>query len=293
MDAKKLSGSLSTKPRSLGGNLPGQFVIGVQGPPGPQGSRGEEGGYYIPTATQIEENVLQISFIPSKPDMPAIEPVRLQLIPTGEGAAGESGEDGATFIPYLDTEGNLSWTNDKGLDNPETINIRGPQGPAGAIGETGPVGPQGKTGETGPTGATGPQGIQGVAGPQGPQGEKGDKGDKGDTGPEGPQGKQGEAGKDGSPGADGTPGEDGVGIASIKQTTTSTADGGNNVFTVILTDGNSTNFMVKNGSKGSTGETGPQGPEGPAYTLTAADKADITAAVVAALPVYNGEVTEV
>ena len=36
--------------------------------------------------------------------------------------------NGATFTPSVDSEGNLSFTNDKGLDNPETVNIRGPQG---------------------------------------------------------------------------------------------------------------------------------------------------------------------
>ncbi|MBO5669989.1 MAG: hypothetical protein J6S41_00435, partial [Clostridia bacterium] len=45
----------------------------------------------------------------------------------------------------------------------------------------------------------------------------------------------GKNGADGQPGADGDDGTDGVGIASIKQTTTSTADGGNNVMTVTLT----------------------------------------------------------
>ena len=47
-----------------------------------------------------------------------------------------------------------------------------------------------------------------------------------------------------------------VGIASIEQTTTSTEDGGNNVFTVTLTNGTSVPFTVKNGRKGSTGERG-------------------------------------
>lgn len=41
------------------------------------------------------------------------------------------GEDGATFIPEIDSDGNLSWSNNKGLDNPETINLRGPQGDPG------------------------------------------------------------------------------------------------------------------------------------------------------------------
>lgn len=49
-----------------------------------------------------------------------------------------SGEyNGATFTPNVDNNGNISWSNDKGLDNPETKNIRGPQG------ERGPVGPAG------------------------------------------------------------------------------------------------------------------------------------------------------
>lgn len=41
----------------------------------------------------------------------------------GGGGGGGSGENGATFTPNVDAEGNLSWTNDKGLENPETVNI--------------------------------------------------------------------------------------------------------------------------------------------------------------------------
>lgn len=41
-------------------------------------------------------------------------------------AAGASGEyDGATFTPSIDDAGNLSWTNDKGRENPATKNIKG------------------------------------------------------------------------------------------------------------------------------------------------------------------------
>ena len=48
----------------------------------------------------------------------------------------ENGDfDGATFIPHLDENGDLSWSNNKELDNPPTINIMGPRGPQG---ETGP-----------------------------------------------------------------------------------------------------------------------------------------------------------
>lgn len=40
--------------------------------------------------------------------------------------ARDNGElDGTTFTPYVDTDCNLSWTNDKGKDNPATVNIKG------------------------------------------------------------------------------------------------------------------------------------------------------------------------
>lgn len=48
-------------------------------------------------------------------------------------------------------------------------------------------------------------------------------------------------------------GKAGVGIASVVQTTTSTADGGSNIITVTKTDGTSSAFTVRNGSKGSPG----------------------------------------
>lgn len=40
------------------------------------------------------------------------------------GLAGTNGENGATFTPNVDTNGNLSWTNDKGLTNPTTVNLK-------------------------------------------------------------------------------------------------------------------------------------------------------------------------
>ena len=40
------------------------------------------------------------------------------------------GDNGSTFTPSVDNDGNLSWTNDGGLENPETKNIKGPPGDA-------------------------------------------------------------------------------------------------------------------------------------------------------------------
>ena len=56
---------------------------------------------------------------------------------TIQGAKGDTGAAGTTFTPHLDGNGNLSWTNDGGLENPATQNIRGA---AGAKGETGAAG---------------------------------------------------------------------------------------------------------------------------------------------------------
>lgn len=57
-------------------------------------------------------------------------------------------------------------------------------------------------------------------------------------------------------------GADGIGIQSVEQTSTSTEDGGANIITVTKTDGTSSTFTVKNGSKGSTGKTGAAGEDG-------------------------------
>ena len=54
-----------------------------------------------------------------------------------QGVKGDRGDRGATFIPALDAGGNLSWTNDAGLPNPGTQNIRGPAGEAGTTGPAG------------------------------------------------------------------------------------------------------------------------------------------------------------
>lgn len=59
---------------------------------------------------------------------------------SGGSDSGQNGDDGATFTPSVSPDGMLSWTNDKGLDNPDPVNIKGPQGPAGADGAKGEKG---------------------------------------------------------------------------------------------------------------------------------------------------------
>jgi hypothetical protein len=53
------------------------------------------------------------------------------------------GSNGATFIPNVSSEGVISWTNDKNLDNPTPVNIKGPQGEKGEKGDKGDKGQDG------------------------------------------------------------------------------------------------------------------------------------------------------
>ena len=232
-----------------------QGPAGPQGEPGPKGVTGEQG----PAGPQGEPG--------PKGDMGDTGP---------QGLKGDQGESGATYTPSVDEDGLLSWANDKGLENPEPVNIRGPQGPKGDTGDMGPQGPtgpqgetgaKGDTGDTGPqgpkgdTGDTGPQGPEGPQGPAGPQGEPGPKGDTGEQGPAGPQGEPGPKGDMGDTGPQGLKGDQGESGATY---TPSVDEDG------LLSWANDkglenpepVNIRGPQGPKGDAGDTGPQGPKG-------------------------------
>ena len=48
-----------------------------------------------------------------------------------QGEPGEDGDPGATFTPSVSSAGVISWTNDGGLPNPDSVNIKGPAGDDG------------------------------------------------------------------------------------------------------------------------------------------------------------------
>lgn len=135
---------------------------GPQGPVGPQGPKGDPG------------------------------PQGIKGDPGEKGEQGDAGVRGITFTPVVDSRGNISWSNDGGLENPQTVNITGPQGDTGAKGDTGPRGDTGAKGDTGPQGEKGTTFVpdvdtdgnlswsnaDGVANPEtvnikGPKGDKG------------------------------------------------------------------------------------------------------------------------
>ena len=75
----------------------------------------------------------------------------------------------------------------------------------------------------------------------------------------GPQGDKGEQGPQG---------ETGVGITAIIQGTTSTEDGGENVFEVVTSDGKISMFTVKNGTKGIPGKSAYEYAQDAGYSGT-------------------------
>lgn len=188
----------------------------------------------------------------------------------GNGAGGGApGENGATFTPSVSDGGVLSWTNDKGLENPDPVNIKGGDGKTPYI----------KNGnwwigdiDTGikAEGKDGKDGLNGIDGMNGKDGRNGTSvtitsiGDIMDETTEEiighivnfSDGKSltvynGTNGKDGKDGADGTNGKDGISATHSWNGTTLT-----------ITSASGTSSANLKGDKGDKGEQGIQGEKG-------------------------------
>lgn len=267
------------------GDTGAQGIQGPKGDTGPAGPQGEQGiqGIQGPKGDTGKPGVDGTSFtvLSLYSSLSALQSAH----PAGEaGDAYAVGSSSSNVIYIWDVDKN-TWANVGAL--------QGPKGDKGDTGEQGIQGPKGDTGATGPQGDTGATGPQGPKGDDGAKGDKGDTGATGETGPQGIQGEQGPKGDTGATGpqgpagADGKNGVDGVGVSSVTQTTTSSADGGSNVMTVTLSNGATSTFTVKNGSKGSAGEAGYTPVKGTDY-FTAADKTELVNDVLAALPTWTG-----
>lgn len=239
-------------------NGPLQGAKGDTGPEGPQGPKGDPGemGPQGPAGADGapgKDGAKGADGLPGKDGADGVP-----------GKDGTNGRDGVTFTPAMSAAGDLSWTNDGGKANPETVNLKGPKGDTGAKGEPGA---KGDPGEKGADGAPGKDGA---------------KGDKGDTGDQGPQGVQGVAGPAGAKGATFTPAMSAAGDLSW------TNDGGlDNPATVNLKGPKGDRGEKgEQGEKGATGATGPQGPAGPVNipSTTSLLKGNGSGGIVAATP---------
>ena len=192
-------------------NGPLQGAKGDTGPEGPQGPKGDPGetGPQGPAGADGapgKDGAKGADGLPGKDGADG-----------APGKDGTNGRDGVTFTPSMSDDGDLSWTNDGGLANPATVNIKGPKGDQGERGE------KGDTGATGPQGPAGPANVLTIGSVtsgkvasatitgEAPnqvlnlvleKGDKGETGEKGATGDTGPQGEQGIQGPQGSPGTD-------------------------------------------------------------------------------------------
>ena len=172
---------------------------GDTGPRGPQGEKGDTGAGFAVLGYFASADMLHSSIVSPTPgdaygvgtaqpyDIYIWDGVNSSWVNNGplQGAKGDSGPqgipgipgndgndgvNGITFTPTVAADGTLSWSNDGGLENPASVDIKGPKG------DTGPQGPQGEKGN---------------AGEQGPQGEKGDTGEQGIQGAPGSNGTNG------------------------------------------------------------------------------------------------------
>ena len=204
-------------------------VIGPQGPKGdtgPQGPKGADGTMSFEDLTEEQKESL-------------------------------AGKNGTTFTPSVSSDGTISWTNDGNLQNPQSVNIKGPKGDTG---DTGSQGPKGDTGAAGTNGITPTIGSNGnwylgssdtgkpSRGEQGPQGIQGLQGETGATGAQGPKGETGETGK--------TP--------SITIGTVSTLSAGSNATATMsgTTDNPVLNLGIPRGANGADGSDGIDAVDG-------------------------------
>ena len=212
--------------------------------------------------------------------------------------AKEYSESVNVFIPSVDADGVITWTNKAGLANPAPVNVKGERGEKGEQGAKGDTGAKGERGEQGPQGLQGPKGDKGdkgdafkytdftaaqLAALKGPKGDTGDTGPRGERGPKGDTGPQGERGLRGLQGATGERGPQGPKGDKGEQGTGVTIKGRYDSLSALIAahpKGNEgdaymvgTNLYAWSGTewidcgniqgpKGDKGDTGPQGLRG-------------------------------
>jgi len=195
------------------GTTRAQIYNGATGPQGPQGPQGEQG-------LQGEQGI--------------------------QGIQGPHGDPGAVYTPTVSAEGVISWTNNGGLPNPESRNIKGPAGQDGADGQNGAPGQDGTDGTTF-TPSVSSEGVISWT-------NDGNKQNPSPVNIKGPAGANGQNGQNGTNGVSPT-----VSVTDIT--------GGHRVTITDAEHPNGQMFDIMDGADGQTGQTGPSGADG--YSPTA------------------------
>lgn len=133
----------------------GVAATGPQGEVGPKGDTGEQGPKGDTGATGPKGDTGDPG--ETGPQGPA-------GADGANGADGAAGKDGVTFTPSMSDDGDLSWTNDGGKANPQTVNLKGPKGDKGdafTYSDFTAAQLAALKGDKGDTGPEGPRGLQG------------------------------------------------------------------------------------------------------------------------------------
>lgn len=98
-------------PMESGGGIPGQD--------------GEDGGYYTPTVTQPTDETMQMSFAASKPSMPPVQPVTINLPSGGDASNGlpSGGTAGQVLSKKTDADYDVEWVDINDGGKTDSINL--------------------------------------------------------------------------------------------------------------------------------------------------------------------------
>lgn len=148
------AGSVGINFKVIGGIYGVAGKNGTNGTNGTNGSNGKDGATFTPSVDSSGNLTWTNDGDLANPPSVNIKGPKGSDGSNGtNGKDGSNGKNGVTFTPSVSAEGELSWSNDGGLTNPPSVNIKGPKGDQGPAGEGGGGGGSGdgipKTGDRG------------------------------------------------------------------------------------------------------------------------------------------------